>query len=329
MKVLYRDIKEDDIITQKNEILKLFELLFAEDEKKEKISKMYYENMHEFCKDGSAILLGAFCENVLVGFHWAYEINWGGDKRIHSYFIAVNKKYQSMSIGTALQKELEKVASAREIYTIDTNCEKENKQSYRYHLKQGFEVESYRMIKNLRDKGEEMIIRGEKIFLRALEKKDTCLLLDIINDPDTENMLGGSSYPISYDMQCEWIENQKNDNTVFRTIIALNDEKKTGIGTIILSNIDMKNGTAEIHVKLAVANNRGKGYGTDAVNTIVKYAFNEMRLNCIYAEILEYNQPSIKLFEKCGFKKEGILCSRVYKGGKYINLMSFSKVREI
>ena len=52
-----------------------------------------------------------------------------------------------------------------------------------------------------------------------------------------------------------------------------NDEKKTGIGTIILSNIDMKNGTAEVHVKLAVANNRGKGYGTDAVNTIVKYAF--------------------------------------------------------
>ena len=124
-------------------------------------------------------------------------------------------------------------------------------------------------------------------------------------------------------------ENQKNDDTVFRTIIALNDEKKTGIGTIILSNIDMKNGTAEVHVKLAVANNRGKGYGTDAVNTIVKYAFNEMRLNCIYAEILEYNQPSIKLFEKCGFKKEGTLCSRIYKGGKYINLMSFSKVKGI
>lgn len=162
MKVLFRDIKEDDIITQKNEILKLFELLFAEDEKKEKISKMYYENMHEFCKDGSAILLGAFCENVLVGFHWAYEISWGEHKRIHSYFIAVNKKYQSMSIGTALQKELEKVASAREIYTIDTNCEKENIQSYRYHLKQGFEVESYRMVKNLRDKGEKMIIQGEK-----------------------------------------------------------------------------------------------------------------------------------------------------------------------
>lgn len=136
-----------------------------------------------------------------------------------------------MSVGTKLQK----IAISKEIYIIDTNCEKENKQSYRYHLKQGFEVESYRMIKKLEDRGAEMIIQGEKVILRALEKNDADLLLDIINDPDTENMLGGSSYPVSYDMQCEWIENQKNDDTVFRTIIALNDEKKTGIGTIILS----------------------------------------------------------------------------------------------
>ena len=77
----------------------------------------------------------------------------GGQKRIHSYFIAVNESYQNMSVGTKLQKMLEKIAISREIYIIDTNCEKENKQSYRYHLKQGFEVESYRMIKKLEDRG--------------------------------------------------------------------------------------------------------------------------------------------------------------------------------
>lgn len=46
--------------------------------KKRKKAEMYYENMSKFCKDGSAILLGAFCKNVLVGFHWAYEINFLG-----------------------------------------------------------------------------------------------------------------------------------------------------------------------------------------------------------------------------------------------------------
>lgn len=48
--------------------------------KKRKKAEMYYENMSKFCKDGSAILLGAFCKNVLVGFHWAYEINFFGGR---------------------------------------------------------------------------------------------------------------------------------------------------------------------------------------------------------------------------------------------------------
>lgn len=78
MEILYRDIVENDVLTQKKEILELFKLLFATDKNREIVSEMYYENMLEFCKDGSAILLGAFCNKILVGFHWAYEIKWGG-----------------------------------------------------------------------------------------------------------------------------------------------------------------------------------------------------------------------------------------------------------
>lgn len=41
MEILYREIKVDDILTQKKEILELFKLLFDEDKKREKISEMY------------------------------------------------------------------------------------------------------------------------------------------------------------------------------------------------------------------------------------------------------------------------------------------------
>ena len=71
---------------------------------------------------------------------------------------------------------------------------------------------------------------------------------------------------------------------------------------------------------------RGKGYGTDALNTVVDYAFNEMRLNCVYAEVLEYNTVSLKLFEKCNFKKEGVLRERAFKNGKFVNIVSFAKI---
>ena len=173
-----------------------------------------------------------------------------------------------------------------------------------------------------------MNIYGEKIVLRAIRMSDAELLCNIINDPNTEKMLGGSSFPVSLEHQCEWINKQTDLTDTLRCIVARKETVDEGLGTVILSDIDLKNGTAEVHIKLDQNTGRGKGYGTDALNTIVKYAFEEMRLNCIYAEVLEYNTVSLKLFDKCGFIKDGILRSRIYKNGRYLNVVALSKLRE-
>lgn len=168
-----------------------------------------------------------------------------------------------------------------------------------------------------------MFIYGDKIVLRAIEEADNQMLLTLINDPDTEMMLGGSSWPVSEAEQLRWYEKQEQRRDVLRCIIALKEEG-TAIGTLILSDIDTKNGTAQIHIKMVKDSGRGKGYGTDAVKTIVRYAFHELRLNCIYAQILSYNAVSVRLFEKCGFKRDGILRARVYKGGNFVDVFEYS-----
>lgn len=170
-----------------------------------------------------------------------------------------------------------------------------------------------------------MYVYGEKIVLRAVENEDNAMLLSLINDPDTEMMLGGSSWPVSETEQLTWFEHQERSKDVLRCIIALQEDEKA-IGTIILSDIDQKNGTGHIHIKMSMNGGRGKGYGTDAVNTLVRYAFEELRLNCIYANILSYNEASIKLFERCGFQREGVLRQRIFKKGKFINMLAYSKV---
>lgn len=170
-----------------------------------------------------------------------------------------------------------------------------------------------------------MNIVGEKVILRAIESKDNQMLLDIINDPETEYMLGGWSFPVSQKNQEEWTNNLKYEKDVLRCII---DVDKTAVGVVMLTNIDYKNGNAEVHIKLSKNNVRGKGYGTDAINTIVKYAFLELRLHCIYARISEKNVISQKLFRKCGFTEEGVLKSRIYKKGEYIDIISYSIIKE-
>lgn len=168
-----------------------------------------------------------------------------------------------------------------------------------------------------------MNIYGEKVMLRAIEAKDCDLLLKLINDPNTEKMLGGGSFPISEQHQKEWIEKQVNKQDTLRCIVEVIDGK-IAVGTVILSGIDYKNGTAEVHIKLIAENGRGKGYGSDAIKTIVQYAFEELRLHCVYATVLDHNTVSAKLFEKCGFQREGILRGRVYKNGTYVDMVSYS-----
>lgn len=160
-------------------------------------------------------------------------------------------------------------------------------------------------------------------MLRAIEPEDSAMLLRLINDPDTEQMLGGSSFPVSAASQAKWMEQQRTRDDVLRCVIVLPDKQDEGLGTVILSDIDQKNGTAQIHLKLD-ASARNKGYGTDAVCALTNYAFRQLRLQCIYADILSYNEVSQRLFTKCGFQREGVLRSRVYKGGKYCDIISYS-----
>ena len=166
-----------------------------------------------------------------------------------------------------------------------------------------------------------MIIQGEKVILRAIELDDAEMLRKMINDPEVEKMMWGYSFPVSKHKQMEWINQLPNNTSVYRAIIDVEGE---GIGEIILSDIDLRNGNAEIHIKLATNAVRGKGYGTDAVRTLTRYAFEELRLNCIYCRVREDNIASQKMFSKCGYKLEGTLRSRVFRNGKYHNFNEYS-----
>ncbi|MBQ3133419.1 MAG: GNAT family N-acetyltransferase [Clostridia bacterium] len=170
-----------------------------------------------------------------------------------------------------------------------------------------------------------MNIIGERVVLRALEEQDNEMLLSLINDPEIECMIGGSSAPISAEEQAAWFAALRERPDVIRCAIADKADPHTAVGTVILTDIDMKNGVAQIHVKLAV---RGAGYGTDAVKTMVKYAFEERRLQCVYAAVLAYNNASRRLFEKCGFKQEGVFRNRIFKQGQYVDEYVYSVLKE-
>lgn len=169
-----------------------------------------------------------------------------------------------------------------------------------------------------------MNINSKNFVLRAIELRDQEYLRQMLNDPIIEKNVGGWSFPISEKKQINWFQNYENDFTTLK--LAIENIEGQFIGMIGASDIDMKNGSAEVHIKLLEANFKNKGIGTEVMSAFIDYCFQQLRLRCVYAYVLEENVASIKMLKKCYFEEEGLLRKRVYKDGSYKNIVVLSRI---
>src|SRR3990172_8745212 len=133
------------------------------------------------------------------------------------------------------------------------------------------------------------MIRGEKVTFRALERDDLRQLRDWRNLPEVRKRTREFRL-LSMEHQERWFTQLHDDrNTI---MFAVLDEQGKLIGVVGLIYI----GDEEAW---------GKGYGFDALKTLMAYGFHTANLHKLYAEIFAFNEPSIRLFEKAGFTRDG------------------------
>lgn len=84
-----------------------------------------------------------------------------------------------------------------------------------------------------------------------------------------------------------------------------------------LSHIDKMNGNADVFIAIGDDNYRGKGFGTKAMQYLIKYGFTTLKLHKINSGVFSENAPAINLYKKLGFGVEGILKDEVYFAGRY------------
>lgn len=163
-----------------------------------------------------------------------------------------------------------------------------------------------------------MELKGKVVTLRAVEQEDIEMLRQLTNSAEYEKMIVGWSFPISKKEQEEWYNNCKNG--LYRIRYTIVTEEDGPVGMIGLRDIDWKNGTASgLGMRIAKKEIRTRGLATDAWMTLMRYAFEELRLNRINGSALVYNKASLRVCEKVGFKVEGIKRQAVYKNGEFID----------
>ena len=109
------------------------------------------------------------------------------------------------------------------------------------------------------------------------------------------------------------LEKKPLDDYLF-AIHSLADECR--IGFIWLGGIDWNHGNGWVGIGLGEREYWGKGYGTDAMQVILRYAFTELNLHRVSLDVFAYNPRAIRSYEKAGFRHEGRVRSLLSRDGQ-------------
>ena len=151
-----------------------------------------------------------------------------------------------------------------------------------------------------------------RIELVPLSELHTDYILRWRSDPAVANWLC-SPRPPTRDEHLAWLKTLGEKRREF--IIAVKPEN-TPVGTIGLSQIDTCHRHAEYGILIGDASFRGRGLAQAASSLILDFAFRTLNLHRVYLRVLAQNESAIRLYERVGFKHEGVMRQHTFMAGK-------------
>lgn len=128
--------------------------------------------------------------------------------------------------------------------------------------------------------------------------------------------------------QYEKLEKQleENKNEFYFAIRARDDDRLIGKATV--QWIEWSNGNGFLKLGFGAAEDRGKGYGTQALGMLLRFAFAELNLFRVTAMVPEYNIAAIALLKKFGFIEEVRRRQSLERDGRRWDLLVFGLLSE-
>ncbi len=161
-------------------------------------------------------------------------------------------------------------------------------------------------------------LKGELIFLRALELSDLDFLYTLENDESLWEV-SNTTTPYSKYILLQYLENSHRDiYDVQQLRLAIcKKEDEALVGFIDLYDFDPKHSRVGVGIVIFSEADKRKGYASEALGLTCNYAFKQLNVHQIFAGISEQNQGSIKLFEKAGFERGGLKKDWIFSDGNY------------
>jgi RimJ/RimL family protein N-acetyltransferase len=167
------------------------------------------------------------------------------------------------------------------------------------------------------------------IYYRALKTEDAAFINELRKDQKMEEKLGSPSKFVSLERDQKWVNDLiMNDNPTVAYFAVCENGSDEIIGYTSITEIDYRNGTCFGSGIKVVSPSPRKLYGLQALLLGFRVAFEEFRMARVKGVVLEEHTGSLKLMERAGFKREGLMRNFVFKNGEHKNCWLLSITKE-
>lgn len=170
---------------------------------------------------------------------------------------------------------------------------------------------------------------GQHVMLREYQSEDFSCIRQWVNDATVTRYLSTRFWApqSTVDTQEFLSRMMQSSHNAYNFVIA---DAKDGryIGQLDMFRVDWRLRQGEIGMVIASAEDRGRGFGTEALRLLSRFAFETLGLERIELEVHMHNAAAIRCYEKAGFVLEGIKRHAYYNDGAFSDLGMMSLLRE-
>ncbi|QCB94225.1 GNAT family N-acetyltransferase [Cellulomonas shaoxiangyii] len=145
-------------------------------------------------------------------------------------------------------------------------------------------------------------LQGEMIVLRPVRADDVDAMWDMLTDPEG-NRLTGTTRTVTREEVAAWCASREAAEGRYDFAVTANgsDEYR---GEIVLDEVDEDVRCAGLRLAMRPMY-RGRGYGTEAIELVLGFAFDGLGMHRVELEALSINARAVSLYENIGFRVEG------------------------
>jgi len=172
------------------------------------------------------------------------------------------------------------------------------------------------------------MLEGEAARLRPLCAADGAASVRWRNDPDIRDNILGYRFPVTEEMEGQWVDAVLKDQSRTRLVLAIEDKADGAlVGFAYLNGIDWFARNAELGMLIGERARQGKGLAKDALALVAGYAFATLNLNKLYLRVAAFNDRALRLYRDFGFVEEGRQRQQAFVRGSYHDVVLMGLIR--